>query len=62
MTNKAPPLNVRGKSPGIQHRLMYIQAAQVTKFALKGICFAQQLTVLTNFRNDARFFVVHKAK
>jgi len=40
---------------------MYIPAAEVKKYALQGICFAQQLTVPTDFRNDARFFVVNKA-
>jgi len=39
---------------------MYIPAAEVKKYALKGICFAQQLTAPTNFRNDASFFVVNK--
>jgi len=60
MTNKAPALNVWGNSPGNQHRFMYIPAAEVKKYALQGICFAQQLTACINFRNDAWFFVVKK--
>lgn len=50
MTNKAPALNVWGNSPGIQHRFMYIPAAEVKKYALQGICFARQFTAPTNFR------------